>query len=173
MARVRERGVRANLGHVQISLHFAGLSALSLVMPTGLRRFHRSGQSHFVTFTCYHRRAYLNLPDVCDLFVQCLESMRCRFAMCVYGYVVMPEHVHLLVDQPEEALIKYRFANGGWVESGPQRLKPLVSGTLMARLKPCPSRAIRQRTYSLERSQFCSRSPLTRENSLSLSVTIT
>jgi hypothetical protein len=28
-------------------------------------------------------------------------------------------------------------------------------------------------TYSVERNQFCSRSPLTRENSLSLSVTIT
>ena len=74
-------------------------------MPIGLRRFQRSGQSHFVTFTCYHRRAYFNLPDVCDLFVQCLESMRCRFAMCVYGYVVMPEHVHLLLNEPKQGML--------------------------------------------------------------------
>jgi hypothetical protein len=31
----------------------------------------------------------------------------------------------------------------------------------------------RTRSYSVERSQFCSRRPLTRENSFSLSVTIT
>jgi putative transposase len=29
--------------------------------------------------------------------------MRRRFAMCIYGYVVMPEHVHLLVNEPERA----------------------------------------------------------------------
>jgi len=28
-----------------------------------------------------------------------LEDMRCRFAMRIYGYVVMPEHVHLLVNE--------------------------------------------------------------------------
>jgi putative transposase len=27
--------------------------------------------------------------------------MRRRFQMCVYGFVVMPEHVHLLVSEPE------------------------------------------------------------------------
>jgi len=30
--------------------------------------------------------------------------MRFRFAMCVYGYVVMPEHVHLLLNEPEGML---------------------------------------------------------------------
>ena len=28
-------------------------------MPWGLIRFHESGQSHFVTFCCYHRRRFL------------------------------------------------------------------------------------------------------------------
>ena len=31
--------------------------------------------------------------------------MRRRFRMCIYGYVVMPEHVHLLVDEPERAVL--------------------------------------------------------------------
>lgn len=65
-------------------------------MPRGLRRFQQSGQSHFVTFSWYRRQPNLDSPDACDLFVQCLEDMRSRFAMCIYGYVVMPEHVHLL-----------------------------------------------------------------------------
>jgi len=37
---------------------------------------------------------------VFDLFVHCLEDMRRRFELCVYGYVVMPEHVHLLLSEP-------------------------------------------------------------------------
>ena len=72
-------------------------------MPSGLRRFQQSGQSHFLTFSCYRRQANLSSPDACDLFVQCLEDMRRRFAMRIYGYVVMPEHVHLLVNEPEDA----------------------------------------------------------------------
>ena len=33
-------------------------------------------------------------------FLQALEYSRRRFQMCVFGYVVMPEHVHLLVNEP-------------------------------------------------------------------------
>ena len=43
-------------------------------------------------------------PEVYDLFVPCLEEMRRRFSMCVYGYVVMLEHVPLLVSEPERRL---------------------------------------------------------------------
>jgi len=69
-------------------------------MPRNLRRFQQSRQSHFVTFSCYHRKPKFSSPDIYDLFLQCLEDMRRQFAMCIYGYVVMPEHVHLLVNEP-------------------------------------------------------------------------
>jgi len=72
-------------------------------MPRGLGRFQQSGQSHFVTFSCYRRQPNLNSPEACDLFVQCLEDMRRRFAMHIYGYVVMPEHAHLLTNEPKDA----------------------------------------------------------------------
>src|SRR5580693_7864403 len=71
-------------------------------MPRGLVRFHQSGQSHFITFSCYRRRPNFTNRAVYDLFPLCLEEMRRRFAMRVYGYVVMPEHVHLLVSEPEQ-----------------------------------------------------------------------
>jgi putative transposase len=70
-------------------------------MPRGLRRFHESGQSHFITFSCYRRQPKFVSPAVYDLFPRCLEDMRRRFDMRVYGYVVMPEHVHLLLSEPE------------------------------------------------------------------------
>src|SRR5271157_3697959 len=69
-------------------------------MPRGLRRFHQSGQSHFVTFSCYRRQPNFVNATVYDLFPLCLEDMRRRFDMRVYGYVVMPEHVHLLLSEP-------------------------------------------------------------------------
>jgi putative transposase len=40
--------------------------------------------------------------DLCDLFVRCLEDVRHDFGLYVYGYVVMPEHVHLLVSEPSK-----------------------------------------------------------------------
>ena len=72
-------------------------------MTRGLHRFQESGQSHFVTFSCHHRQPNFATPELFDLFVQCLENTRCQFALCVYGYVVMPEHVHLLLSEPPEA----------------------------------------------------------------------
>ena len=74
-------------------------------MPHGLRRLQQSGQSHFVTFTCYHRRPGFASACACDLFMEVLENMRRRFAMRVYGFVVMPEHVHLLINEPERGVL--------------------------------------------------------------------
>ncbi len=83
------------------------LSARSVSRQEELKTAARkqSRQSHFVTFSCYRRQPAFSSPDRYDLFVQCLEDMRRRFSMCVYGYVVMPEHVHLLVNEPKEVAL--------------------------------------------------------------------
>ena len=70
-------------------------------MPRGLRRFQQSHQTHFVTFTCFHRRPNFDAPELYGLFLQTLEAVRRRFALCICGYVVMPEHVHLLLSDPD------------------------------------------------------------------------
>ncbi len=74
-------------------------------MPQGLLRYHESGQSHFITFSCYQRKPKFADPRFYDLFPLCLEAMRLRFRMRIYGYVVMPEHVHLLVSEPEQGTL--------------------------------------------------------------------
>ncbi|MGB8885211.1 MAG: transposase [Candidatus Korobacteraceae bacterium] len=74
-------------------------------MPTGLRRFHQSGDSHFITFSCYRRQPKFVNAAVYNLFPLCLERMRRHFQMRVYGYVVMPEHVHLLLSEPERGTL--------------------------------------------------------------------
>ena len=69
-------------------------------MPRNLHRYHHTGQAHFVTFSCYRREQNFCSSTRYDLFLDCLEDMRLRFDMFVYGYVVMPEHVHLLLSEP-------------------------------------------------------------------------
>jgi putative transposase len=69
-------------------------------MPEGLKRLHHSGQTHFITFSCYHRMPLLAKLCMQHSFLLALEQVRRRFAMQIYGYVVMPEHVHLLVSEP-------------------------------------------------------------------------
>jgi putative transposase len=74
-------------------------------MTGGLRRFHQSRQSHFLTFSCYRRHAKFSSAEICGLFLECLEAMRSRFAIRIYGYVIMPEHVHLLVSEPDHGTL--------------------------------------------------------------------
>jgi putative transposase len=74
-------------------------------MPSGLKRLHHSGQSHFVTFTCYQRRPHLQSARTCDAFLAALERARVRYQFRVYGFVVMPEHVHLLISEPESETV--------------------------------------------------------------------
>lgn len=74
-------------------------------MPNDLKRFHHSGQSHFVTFSCYLRRPYLDHRDAREVFVAALEQTRLRYRFRVYGFVAMPEHVHLLISEPERGAI--------------------------------------------------------------------
>src|SRR5436189_5707848 len=42
-------------------------------------------------------------PRYCDMFQQTLELTRHWYGFYVAGYVVMPEHVHLLITEPERA----------------------------------------------------------------------
>lgn len=74
-------------------------------MPRGLIRLHHSGSAHFITFTCYHRYAHLSDPFVRELFVRALERTRKLYRMQVHGFVVMPEHVHLLISEPERGTV--------------------------------------------------------------------
>jgi putative transposase len=74
-------------------------------MPQGLTRYHHTGDFHFITFSCFHRLQYLGEASVRDLFEDALERTRLHYKFVVAGYVVMPEHVHLLVGEPLKGTI--------------------------------------------------------------------
>ena len=74
-------------------------------MPWGLKRFQESRQLHFLTFSCYGRQAKLGRARSCATFLTSLEQVRRQYGLRVYGYVLMPEHVHLLVSEPERGML--------------------------------------------------------------------
>jgi putative transposase len=69
-------------------------------MPKELVRYQQTGDLHFVTFSCYQRLPYLRSVEARELLERSLETMRVRYGFFVSAYVVMPEHVHLLVSEP-------------------------------------------------------------------------
>ncbi len=74
-------------------------------MVVGLERRQQEGNLHFVTFSCYHRLGYLETSAARDLFEEALGRMSYCYEFEVVGYVVMPEHVHLLVSEPGKGLL--------------------------------------------------------------------
>jgi putative transposase len=75
----------------------------TVVVSTTLRRYQRAGHLHFITFSCYRRLPKLVAAATCIVFEESLEQIRRSYGFGVLGYVVMPEHVHLLVSEPERS----------------------------------------------------------------------
>ncbi len=71
------------------------------MMPLGLIRYHHTGQSHFITFSTFHRIPNFAEAHSRDTFEHALERIRRDYQLYVYGYVVMPDHVHLLLSEPK------------------------------------------------------------------------
>ncbi len=69
-------------------------------MPRNLKRYFGNGDLHFLTFSCFGRRPLLAPITARNVFVEALEELRKRHQFEVVGYVVMPEHVHLLMSEP-------------------------------------------------------------------------
>ena len=89
-------------------------------MPSRLKRYQHAGSHHFLTFSCYRRLALLHSREAKETFERELERARRWYRFQVFGYVVMPEHVHLLVSEPEN----------GELATALQMLKQLVSRKL-------------------------------------------
>jgi putative transposase len=72
-----------------------------LPVPNKLHRYYGAGYLHFITTSCYQRSPLLGTAQNRDLFLEVLERVRRRYGFVVVGYVIMPEHVHLLFSEPD------------------------------------------------------------------------
>jgi putative transposase len=78
-----------------------GLAGLG-ILPVKNRLERRYGQRHlhFITCSCYRRLPFLRSIGARNLFVQILGELRVHYRFKLVGLVVMPEHFHLLIGEP-------------------------------------------------------------------------
>jgi putative transposase len=69
-------------------------------MPKGLYRRYGLRHLHFITCSCYRRRPLFASARAKNLFSKILGEVRDRYAFALAGYVVMPNHIHLLISEP-------------------------------------------------------------------------
>jgi len=127
-------------------------------VPWSLKRFQATRQFHFITFSCYRRQRLFAEPKTWRIFERQLERVRKWYAMVVAGYVVMPEHVHLLVGEPERSTLAVAL----------QMLKQLVA----AKVRRSGGEPLWQRRYydfnvhserkRIEKLKYIHRNPVTR-----------
>jgi putative transposase len=55
------------------------------------------GHAHFVTYSCFRRQPLLTRERTRRWVVETIQTVRLKQDVAVWGYVIMPEHVHLLV----------------------------------------------------------------------------
>jgi len=68
-------------------------------------RFTEPGQPRELTFSCYRRYPFFGRDRTREWFCQALDQARRKFAYEPWAYVVMPEHIHVIVypaDDPEQ-----------------------------------------------------------------------
>jgi putative transposase len=67
------------------------------------KRYQHQGCLHFITFSCFQRRRLLDSAQSREIFECELERVRQWYGCYITSYVVMPEHVHLLISEPERS----------------------------------------------------------------------
>jgi putative transposase len=71
-------------------------------MPKGLKRYYGHGHLYFLTFSCYRRLPLLGTTRARNLFIKELRRVHREYGFLLVGYVVMPNHVHLLMSEPKK-----------------------------------------------------------------------
>ena len=128
------------------------------IMPSGLVRYQHSGHLHFIAFSCFRRQPLLQSRTGYQVFEQELEKVRARHGFLVAGFVLMPDHVHLLVSEPQSLQLSATL----------QVLKQQVSRKLK---RPCEIRFWQRRYYDftvcshqkrVEKLRYMHRNPVRR-----------
>ena len=75
------------------------------IVPSRLKGYQQEGHDHFITFSCYKRLPFLNNDQARITFESTFEQLSLRHDFSVFGYVLMPEHVHLLLSEPRKQIL--------------------------------------------------------------------
>ncbi len=86
--------------------------------PKDRRTYNTPGHAHEITFSTYRRQRLLAIPELAGAFVKAV-LFRCeQHSYDLWAFVVMPEHVHLLVYPRKEAYNVQQFRSSLRVATG-------------------------------------------------------
>ena len=66
-----------------------------------LKHFDNLGTARFVPFGCFRQGRYLSDPRARELLIKHIDEARKKHGFKLLGYVIMPEHVHLVLLPPD------------------------------------------------------------------------
>lgn len=98
-----------------------------------LERRYGWGHLHLITCSCYRRLPFFASERRRDVLLNILREVRDRYDFALLGYVVMPEHIHLPISEP----------NVGTPSLVMQVLKQRLSRTLRRRPRNSPASQMR------------------------------
>jgi REP element-mobilizing transposase RayT len=73
-----------------------------------VRSYNEPGHAHALTFSCFRRLPLLSKDRSRSWFIEAMESARQRRQLALWAYVIMPEHIHLIVC-PQQAMYEVRL----------------------------------------------------------------
>lgn len=99
-----------------------------------IRHYHEPGHLHELTFSCYRRLPLLTNDSWRFELVRSMEEAGKAAEMDLLGYVIMPEHLHLLV-QPRQSSAKISLYLARIKQPFSKRIKGLLAASGSALLE--------------------------------------
>ncbi len=103
------------------------------------KRFEKDLTARSLTFTCYQRYQFLYRDRTRKWLIEALGKNRQLFSVDLWAYVIMPEHVHLLVYPQEDGKTVSRYISKvkedvgrkavQWIESNASEWIPKITVT--------------------------------------------
>jgi putative transposase len=104
------------------------------------KSYNTPGHVHFLTFSCWQQLQFLRRSETCLEFARALDRARSTEQFDLWAYVIMPEHVHLLICPRQESYdmarilrrIKESFSRqilNDWRQHYPERLEAAADTT--------------------------------------------
>ena len=66
------------------------------------KRYNIPGHAHELTFSCYKKRKFLLSNRACQWLIEAIDKAREKHNFSLWAYVLMPDHVHLLIKPTDE-----------------------------------------------------------------------
>lgn len=129
-----------------------------------LKHYDDLGTARFVTFCCYRMEKNLLNPLSRDLLIENIQQARERHDFKLMAYVIMPEHVHLVMWPPDGMKlglvigeIKSKMARKYFAMTTPE-----IIGTRVFWQKRCYDHNCRSPESVREKIEYCHNNPVKR-----------